>query len=122
MASNYFFGRDADELLGGAPRYFYGLKRSDEGELTFTRVNQLSREDPLLINDVGDPEDNYEDFEIGIDFYEGRDVYHNIVFTNLRYEQYRWDDRSIYYYVDTDGQLVARINTKYSYPSGIQLK
>ena len=61
-----------------------------------------------------------EDFEIGTDFFQGRDVNHNIVFDNLLYEQYRWDDRSIYYYIDDTGQLVARINTKYDYPSGIQ--
>ena len=120
MASNYFFGRDPDELLGGAPRYFYGLKRSDDGELTFTRVNQLSREDGIEINEPGDIAENYEDFEVGVDFFEGRDVNHNIVFDNLLYEQYRWDDRSVYYYVDSDGQLVARINTKYDYPNGIQ--
>ena len=45
--SNYFFGRDSDELLGGAPKYFYGVKRSDDGEVTFTRVNQLSRVDSI---------------------------------------------------------------------------
>ena len=118
--SNYFFGRDSDDLLGGAPKYFYGVKRSDDGEVTFTRVNQLSRVDSIEINEPGDIAENFEDFEIGIDFFQGRDVNHNIVFDNLLYEQYRWDDRSIYYYIDTDGQLVARINTKYDYPDGIQ--
>ena len=118
--SNYFFGRETSEILGGAPKYFYGLKRSDDGELTFTRVNQLSRNDVIEITEPGDIAENIEDFEIGIDFFQGRDVNHNIVFDNLLYEQYRWDDRSIYYYIDDTGQLVARINTKYDYPSGIQ--
>lgn len=118
--SNYFFGRDASELLGDTPRYFYGIKRSDDGELTFYRVNNLSRSDSIEINVPGDIAENFNDFEVGVDFFEGRDVNHNIVFDNLLYEQYRWDDRSFYYYVDDDGQLVARINTKYDYPSGIQ--
>ena len=120
MASNYLFGRDASELIGDQPKYFYGIKRNDDGEITFYRVNQLSRDDSIEINTPGDIAENYDNFEIGVDFYEGRDVFHYIVYDNLIYEQYRWDDRSIYYYVNDEGQLVARINTKYSYPSGIQ--
>jgi hypothetical protein len=119
MATNYLFGREQQDLIGNQSKYFYGLKRNDNGELTFTRVNQLSRTDAININDVGDINNNYDQFEIDVDFFEGRDVYHNIVYANLLYEQYHWDDRSIYYYVDTDGQLVARINTKYTYPTGI---
>ena len=119
MSSNYVFGRDPQELLGDQPRYFYGLRRTDEGDLYFVRINQLSRTDALQINAEGDPAENYEDFEVGVDFYEGRDVYHNIVFDNLNYEQYRWDDKSLYYYIDDEGNLIVRTNTKYIYPTGV---
>lgn len=117
--SNYFFGRDQSELLGDQPRYFYALRRTDDGELFFVRVNQLSRDDSYDVNKVGDQADNYEDFEVGTDFFEGRDVNHDIVFENLNFEQYRWDDRSIYYYIDADGQLVLKTGTKYQYPTGV---
>lgn len=119
MASNYVFGRDPSELIGDQPRYFYALRRTDDGELYFARVNQLSREDTIEINNIGDYENNYNDFQAGVDFYEGRDVYHNLVYDNLKYEQYRWDDKSLYYYIDDDGQLVVRTNTKYQYPAGV---
>lgn len=119
MASNYVFGRDPQDLIGDQPRYLYALRRTDEGELFFTRVNQLSREESFQINNDGTTEGNYNDFEVGVDFFEGRDVYHNLVFENLNYEQYRWDDKSLYYYIDEDGQLVVRTNTKYQYPTGI---
>ena len=49
------------------------------------------------------------------DFIEGIDVNHDPVFANLRYQQYRWDDRSIFYYINDDGELVARINDSYTY-------
>lgn len=117
--SNYFFGRTKEQQIGTQPQYFYGLRRNDDGELFLVRVNQLSRTDSLEINNEGDIANNYDNFEVGTDFYENRDVYHNIVFANLIYEQYRWDDRSVYYFINTDGQLVARINTKYTYPTGI---
>jgi len=31
----------------------------------------------------------------------------------------RWDSRSLYYYINDEGQLVVRINQKYTYPTGI---
>ena len=115
----YYIGQQPSDVLGDQPRFFYGLRRTDDGELYFVRIDQLIGEDAIDINAPGDPSENYEDFEVGVDFYEGRDVYHNLVFDNLNYEQYRWDDRSIYYYIDDDGQLVARVNATYTYPTGV---
>lgn len=119
MANNYQFGRSKDELLGDAPRYFYALRRTDEGELYFARVDQLSRTDGIQINKEGTSDGNYPDFEQGVDFFEGRDVQHDLVYENLNYEQMRWDDKNLYYYIDDAGNLVVRTDTKYSYPTGI---
>ena len=115
MSTNYFFGRDANEILGGNPRYFYGLRRTDNGELFLAKVDQTSPTDSVQINAPGNSTGNYTNFDVGQDFYEGRDVYHNLVFENLNYEQYKWDDRSVYYYVNDEGELVVRINQKYTY-------
>jgi hypothetical protein len=118
MASNtYFFGRSQEEILGNAPRYLYALRRTDEGELFFSRIDQLSKLDSIQINDPADGDDDFTEFEVGVDFFEGRDVFHELVFDNLNYEQYRWDNRSIYYYINENGELVARIGQKYTYPA-----
>lgn len=117
--NNYYFGRDQQELIGGQPRYFMGLRRNSSGEVTLAIVDQLSRNDSITINTPGDPSQNYTGFEPGTDFYDNRDVNHALVYQNLNYEQYRWDDRRIYYYIDSSGELVARVNTIYNYPSGI---
>jgi hypothetical protein len=119
MASNYQFGRSQEDLLGDLPRYFYALRRTDEGELYFARVDQLSRVDSVQINAEGTSNDNVPEFEPGVDFFEGRDVQHELVFDNLNYEQMRWDNRDLYYYIDDAGNLVVRTNTKYQYPTGI---
>lgn len=116
--SNYFFGNTQEQVLGDIPKYFYGLRRNEDGSLFFARINQLSGES-LTINNPGNPEDNYEDFEAGIDFFEGRNVNHEIVYDNLKYEQYRWENRNLYYYINDNGELVLRIDQKYTYPSGI---
>ena len=52
---------------------------------------------------------NYEDFEQGQDFYEGRNVNLEKVYTNLNYEQFRWDNRSINYYIDDSGNLLLEL-------------
>ena len=60
-----------------------------------------------------------EDFESGVDFFEGIKADHEVEYDNLKYTQYRWDNRSILYYIDAQGQLVQRINQGYSYPTGV---
>jgi hypothetical protein len=117
--NNYYLGRDPVETLGQSPRYWYALRRNDDGELYIVRSDQVTDKESYTINEVGDPTENFEDFEPGIDYFEGVDEEHNKTKDNMKYTQYRWDDRSIFYYVDSDGNLIQRIFQGYSYPSGI---
>lgn len=117
--SNYFFGPDEDLLLAGVPKYFYGLRRTDDGDLYLERLNQLSTEDSITINLPGPPEEDWVQFEYGVDYLDNVTVNHETQFENLFYNQYRWDNRSMYYYIDENGSLVVRIGQKYTYPTGI---
>jgi hypothetical protein len=117
-ASNYYLGRDPIDTLGQSPRYWYALRRNQGGELFIVRSDQLTDKDAYEINIPGDPADNFEDFEPGVDFFDGIDTEHEPEFENMFYPQYRWDDRSIFYYVDSQGQLIQRINQGYTYPTG----
>lgn len=115
--SNYT-GMSPENMLGAVPnRFFYGLRRTDEGELFIAKSDQTRTDDAhiVTINKPGDPAQNYPDFSQGQDFYEGRDANHNLVYENLNYEQLRWDERNISYYINEEGELVARINHSYTY-------
>ena len=114
----YYIGKtpDVDSLLGGHPRYYYGLRRTDDGDLYFVRIDQLIGNDEISINYPGDQANNYTEFEVGIDFFEGRDVNHNLAYSNIVCEQYRWDQRAIYYYLSDEGELVAAVNQAHTYP------
>ena len=112
---SYYLGTTPEDRLGDTPRFFYALRRGTDGSLYCVRSDQLRENDSIQINDPGEESGNYDGFEVGIDFFEGRDVHHNKPYENLRYEQYRWDDRAIFYYIDDDGQLVARVNNGYTY-------
>tara|TARA_B110000503_G_scaffold8525_1_gene11595 strand:+ start:1695 stop:2069 length:375 start_codon:yes stop_codon:yes gene_type:complete len=115
MSANYT-GFSPDSILGAMQnRFFYGLRRTDQGELFAGKLDQLSNNDTIAVNNPGAPEDNFSNFSEGQDFYEGRDINHEIVYKNLSYEQFRWDDRNIYYYVNAEGELVVRINQKFVY-------
>lgn len=118
----HYVGNNPQDVLNGIiKRYFYGMRRNNDGELFLTRIDQLqtSEDNTVTINELGDASDNFPDFEEGIDFLDGVDEDHNIVYDNLRYPQIKWDGRSLLYYIEPDtGQFVQRISEGYTYPTG----
>jgi hypothetical protein len=117
--SNYYLGTSPENILGSTPRYFYALRKNENGSLYFVKNDNIKDGQVIDINVSGNLEDNYTDFEVGVDFFEGINVNHEQMFDNLKYSQYRWDNRPIFYYIDEEGQLVARINQGYTYPTGV---
>lgn len=114
----YYIGdvNQANYLGEGNPRYFYALRRDEDGLLRFTKVDQLLGDEDIEINIPGPGSENYEEFEYGIDFFEGRDpTTHLRPYENLKFDQYRFDSKNIYYYINAQGQLVARTKQPYSY-------
>jgi hypothetical protein len=118
MTTNYYLGTDPQTRLGDTPRFFYALRKNENGSLFLQRSDQLKTDTSIELNRVGDESGNYTDFEVGVDFFEGIDVNHNAVFENLKYQQYRWDNRPMFYYIDDEGQLVAVVNNGHTYDNG----
>ena len=118
MSANYYLGTTPIESLGDSPRYWYAIRRNDDGELFLFRSDQLKDKDSIELNIPGDLEDNFEDFEPGIDYFEGITEDHETEYENLVWVQYRWDDRNMLYYIDSEGRLTQRINQGYVYPTG----
>jgi hypothetical protein len=83
--------------------------------LYIVKVDQATGQDSITVNNPGDAANDYTEFASGVDFFEGRDVYHSLVYPNLNYEQLRWDNRSVYYYINANGELVARVGQTYAY-------
>lgn len=115
----YYFGRTPDNILGNSPQYFFALRRNDDGELFLVRSDQLTDKSAYEINIAGRPENNFEDFEAGVDFFDGIDDNHNANYPNMKYPQYRWDGRAAFYYIDEEGNFVQRLFSGYDYPEGI---
>lgn len=112
----YYVGQTIESLENSyAKRFFYGLRRDENGTVYLQKADQVSGNDSIQINASGNIEGNYTDFNEGVDFYEGRNVYHELIYENLVYEQYRWDNRSLFYYINADGDLVVSIGKAYPY-------
>ena len=111
-----YIGYTPDLILNALPnKFFYGLRRTDEGELFVTKVDMSRKDSAIAINNPGDPADNFPNFQQGQDFYEGRNINHDLVYENLNNEQFLWEDANIFYYVNDEGELVARYNEEYTY-------
>ena len=87
MSENYYLGTTPTQSLGDSPRYWYALRRNDDGELFVVRSDQLSDFTNYDINVPGDPAENFEDFETGIDFFDGIDTDHEPEYANMLYTQ-----------------------------------
>ena len=115
----YYVGGEVNQtdILGaGNPRFFYGLRREENGTLLFSKIDQLNSAESITLNGPGSPENNYEDFEYGVDYFDGRSaVDHSRPYNNFYFDQYRWDNKNCYYYINASGALVVRINQKYTY-------
>jgi hypothetical protein len=118
MPSPYYLGTSPEEALGNSPRYWYAIRRNEDGELFLLRSDQLKDKDSIELNRPGVPLENFEEFEPGVDYFDGIAADHEIEHENLVWTQYQWDNRSILYYIDQDGRLVQRINQGYTYPTG----
>jgi hypothetical protein len=118
-SSNFYLGTTPSESLGESPRYWYALRRNEDGELFLIRSDQIADLDAYQLNIPGPPEEDFEDFEVGVDFFDGIDSTHENLKENMYYPQYKWDQRSLFYYVDNEGMFIMRINRGYSYPTGI---
>jgi hypothetical protein len=119
----YYIGTSPTDVINGfIKRYMYGLRRNDDGELFLVKIDQLSGGDAniAVINDIGIAAENYLDFEEGIDYLAGINEDHEIVNDNLRYPQFKWDNRSLTYFIDpSDGQFIQRLSETYVYPQNI---
>ena len=111
------FGVGIDELQKTLAnnRYFYGLRRTDAGELYLVKSDLLRLEDGVQLNRPGNIDENYNNWSRGEDFFEGRDQQHRKTYPNLVYEQYKWAGRNLFYYVNSEGELVLKVNEAHTY-------
>jgi len=120
MAQVFGVGIDRLQETLANNRFFYGLRRTEQGELYMVKSDLLRLEDGVQLNRPGNVDENYNNWSRGEDFFEGRDQQHRKVYPNLVYEQYKWDGRNVFYYVNSEGELVLKVNEAHTYPGYVE--
>jgi len=121
MSETYFVGNGTGDLINLNPilreaRYFYALRRTEQGDLYFTKTDTLLDSESITINELTyDTSEDFPDFEFGTDYFEGRDEFHERTYKNLVYDQFKWDSTNLFYYLNENGELVVRVNQAYIY-------
>lgn len=124
MAGGFYVGQSAEHAIDSQEkRYFYAIRRDEEGNLYFTKVDQLLDQDTVVINNGGTADGDFLDFEPFVDFFGGRDPETHIRnYPNIHYDQYRWDTRNLWYYIDDDGNLVVSVNQEVTFDTNDEFK
>jgi len=106
-------GNGSDDL--GNDFFIHALKRDDKGMLTYTKIRSI---DPTEIADFtrkdGTP---YLDIATGLYDYVEETTEEKSLYNSAedRYQQFRFDERKVSYFVDNDGYFVIRFNEDYDY-------
>jgi hypothetical protein len=121
MNQNYLGAVGSDSALGeSSQRFFYALRTDEEGNIYFTKIDIWMSDESVEINLPGDVGDDWEFFEVGVDYFDGKNPETHVKdIPNLKFDQYRFDSRSLYYYINGNGELVVRYNKSYSYPQDV---
>ena len=140
MFGNYFYNESMRRMTIAFGQLFNNIqiKRKDSSDTVIqsirvplsyapkekflVRLDQLSSGDEniVIINNEASSDENFPDFEEGIDFLDGLDENHNIEYPNLRYPQIKWDGRSLEYYIDSnDGQFIQKVSEAHEYENNI---
>jgi hypothetical protein len=121
-SSNYYLGQTPEEFLNRASRYFYGESRTTDGFLKITKVDLTQTSDSVSLQNLNAGvfnSNSVPDFEEGVDFFDGVDATTKMPnYIGINFEQYKWTQDDLYYYVDGDGVLSVRVDVPYGYTEG----
>jgi hypothetical protein len=99
-------------------KYFYKITRNSNQELILTKVDLNSSTETVVVNDPELEIDNVKHaFQgFGTDYVViNTDADHEVIDPPLGVSQYKVRNDDINYFIDGEGNLIARINAKYMY-------
>lgn len=99
-------------------KYFYKITRNNNQELILTKVDLNSGDETVVINDpeleINNVKHAFHGFNTDY-VVINTDEQHQIVDPPLGVSQYKVRNDNINYFIDDEGNFIARINAKYTY-------
>ena len=100
--------------LNSTNKFFYKFTRSDDGYLTFTKVNlETGSED--VVDNINDLDFTLDDGSVVINIDEN----HELVNADGGHTQYKLKQTDILYFINDEGELILRVNGEYNYPTNV---
>lgn len=99
-------------------KFFYKITRNSDQELILTKIDLNSSNETVVVNDPALEIDNVKHIfqGFGTDYVViNTDESHQVIDPPLGISQYKVRNDNINYFVDDEGNLIARINAKYTY-------
>jgi hypothetical protein len=99
-------------------KYFYKITRNSNQELILTKIDLNSSTETVVVNNPELETNNVKHAFQGFNtdyVVINTDESHNIIDPPLGVSQYKVRNDDINYFVDNNGNLIARINAKYTY-------
>jgi hypothetical protein len=113
MNGTHVIGQSIDSYNNSDPHYYYALRKNHDGELFFCRVDINDNTEELILFENLMPEEFEGITYPGEEYYDNRSPEtHELQYTTaqVKYEQWRWDNRFITYYIDDNGYFTVAIN------------
>lgn len=114
MSNPYVLGTDMSSYVSSdEQRYLYALRKDEDGTLFIARLDTFNVDDSIELFGSAIPID-FEDvtFPPTVDYHDNRNpTTKELTYDrqDVKYEQWRTDNRMISYYLDADGNFVASI-------------
>jgi hypothetical protein len=111
MSNTYVLGKTIADFSNSSDTYIFALRRNEDGELFLlkTNLNETSEDIKLFGNEI--PVDFQSMDFPGDDYFEGRAADHTLEnpIEDVKYEQWKWVNRTQSYYIDADGYFTLAI-------------
>lgn len=111
MTTPYVIGKTVDQFKNSSETYFFGLRRTEDGDLYLTKTKLNSGGDAVELFPTAVPAE-FSSHEVpGDDYFDGRAEDHTLEYNaeELKYEQWKWVDGVRSYYIDSEGYFVVSI-------------
>lgn len=108
MTTPYVLGKSPEEFKNPSDTYVFALRRTEDGDLYLLKanMNEPGSSDTLFGESM--PAE-FQDYDFpGDDYFDGRNEDRTLQFdtTDVKYEQWKWEDSVRSYYIDSDGNFV----------------
>jgi hypothetical protein len=103
-------GGGGGEYAGSYADAFHAFTVDDDGMLIYTKINFDSDEEVKIAADASDS--SWQGVTYSFDNYDHRTGLPN---SNTNYDQYKFSGRELFYFINDDGDLIARFIDNYDY-------